>query len=187
MVPLFFPLAGASTERYLRDFFGAVRLFTRRHDGQLDTVLKISSSAFLAAETVPQALGLIETEMKSLPSYLLQGADWQLSIPPTGAQGFAIDLITSGDGIRCSFGELEESFDSLETAMLWIGRGLGRNYQLRIVKAGGKPREWYLEPVDGGSTLDVLARGNGGMFSRSRQLVTTVIHRNSFVPVTIVR
>ena len=184
MVARVLPLAEANSEDFIQEEFGAVRLFERRQDGQLQTALKIPTRAFRAAKTVAQALQLIQSEMQKLPATVVEGSDWQLSIPRGGGDGFGIDLTNSGDGIRCAFGELEEEFASLETAMMWVGRALGSDYQLRIVLAGGKPVEWYLEPVAGErSPRDVLAMGTATLLGRLNLTQTTVIQRNSFAPV----
>jgi hypothetical protein len=165
------------------DAFGAVRLVAPNDREEWQCPIRIDIDAFLTAESGAAAVALIDTELHRLPRHLLQHGSWQLSIPPVGRAGFAIDVIKHrGRQISCLFGEFEHEFDEIEKALAWAGRSLGADYQLRTICIGAKAREFYLEPVDPADARPILAGGRGLEWlslSRSRQ---TIIRRNAFPP-----
>ncbi len=82
----------------------------------------------------------------SLPA----GSDWMLRIPPIGIDGFDVILRSClpRASIRVNFGGLEELLETLDAALVWVGRALSASYQLRTTSFGGCARMWRLERID---------------------------------------
>ncbi len=74
----------------------------------------------------------------SLPA----GSDWMLRIPPIGIDGFDVILRSClpRASIRVNFGGLEELLETLDAALVWVGRALSASYQLRTTSFGGCAR-----------------------------------------------
>ena len=166
-------------QHLVQEAFGAVRLLAASSSGSWRSLMTISSQEFRAAATAADAVALLEREMARLSVSRLEEGDWLLSIPPVGRDGFAIDLSKSGGRLKCLFGDFEEDFESVSQAMIWISRALSEAYQLRTVYRGGKPREWYLEPVSCASSKAALAAGHPKLLSFWRP-ATKTIRRNTF-------
>jgi hypothetical protein len=161
------------------DAFGNVRLFSATPDNGWRTVRKIPLSTFVETRTAERARALLEFTIRSFYTESGTGTDWLLSIPPLGAEGFAVDLSKNGELYRILFGELEEEFDTLSDALNWVGRALSESYQLRVTLVGGRRREWRLEPVAANEENLTLATGSFVPF-RSLRSVTSLVYRNSF-------
>ena len=168
-------------DRQLSDVFGAVRFFRLGKDGTQSTIWKVSASEFRATNTVDAAIQLILTGIKPFTDGDPQAFNWVLSIPSMVEGGFAVDLIKNGDSIRGQFGGLEENFETLDQAMIWVGRALSSDYHLKVTFIGGKPREWRLEPATANAnSFNALATGEAYLFS-SLKSTSTVMLRNGFM------
>ena len=98
-------------------------------------------SDFLEVKSTRDAAKLIDQKLSEVPPGVLAEGEWILSIPPLGENGFSIDLSKSCSKILCLFGELEQKFDRVLQAMVWIERALSDAYQLWITSSGGRPTE----------------------------------------------
>jgi hypothetical protein len=162
--------------------FDAVRLFRRvTPDKGWEVVRKIPLKTFQDARTAQAARELLEGGIQAFVRETTNTADWFLSIPPSGPNGFAIDLNKNdGEPYRVLFGELELEFDTLGDALTWIGRALSDAYQLRITMAGRRSREWRLEPVTPDASKPTLARGDVFLFRGLRSRIEIVVRQNTF-------
>ena len=162
------------------DAFEAVHLFRRAPDKSWQVVRKIPLQTFQDAGTAERARELLEGGIQAFIRETTNTADWFLSIPPIGPNGFAIDLSKNdGEPFRVLFGELEEEFSTLSDALTWISRALSDAYQLRTTVIGKRSREWHLEPVVPDTGKPTLARGDVYLF-RGLRSPTIVIRRNAF-------
>ena len=133
-------------------------------------------------ERVPTAaLGLlssIEADFVSATRTSSASSDWAMmaSIPAMSPNGFDIDVRIDSVGICASFGGLNQEFDQIASAMVWVRRALSRQYQLRIVCLGGLAREWRLEPISSShQNSEWLASGHPIRLRRWRR--TSLIYR----------
>lgn len=161
--------------------FGKVRFLAATDACGWRSLITIPNEEFQSAANATAAVRLIEREMARVPRGVLQGANWLLSVPAVGPDGFEIYLSRENGVIRAFFGELEDEFHSLEQAMAWVARALSSDYQLRVVSVGGKPREWFLERVDKRDDGLSLGRGSPILFRRFRSL-SVRIRSNLFAP-----
>lgn len=161
----------------MTDALGDVRLLTSRPDRSWHAAMKIECETLATARSAEEVVAMIGREMQRLPAEVLDRADWILTIPSIGPSGFSIELSKRSSRVRALFGELEEEFESLAGAMVWVARALSDQYQLRTTLVGGYPMEWCLEPIERKEPQEVLAMGHVLWF-RSLWPVTTVIRRN---------
>jgi hypothetical protein len=163
----------------VQDAFSTIRLFKTNSTDGWQAVRRIPLSTLFSAATPELAKALLETHILSFLQHVGDTTDWLLSIPPLGSNGFAIDLSKSGAQYRVTFGQLEEQFPTLADALTWVARGMSDSYQLRVIRIGGRPREWALEPTAQGSNGPSLAAGDVVLF-RALRSVETVVFSNTF-------
>lgn len=152
--------AGSCLGVALSNAFDTIRLFERSATHDWRTVLRLPK-ARLDGKTAAQAVAIVNAEIDQLPFDLDRTVNWLLSIPAVGRNGFAIDISkTAADGVIGLFGGLEETFETLPEALIWVERALSDEYCLQIKSRGGQAREWRLAPVDPMVPGDVLASGH---------------------------
>ena len=155
--------------------FDTVRISENWPHGSWTPLWQTPSSSLVALKTARAAAQLVQSRLQQFKLSQASATDWSLHIPASCADGFDIDLLKTGAVLRASFGGLEEDFPSVELAMVWVGRGLCRNYRLRMRLIGGLPREWYLEPkTSTGNPADVMACGEVGLLASFRKAMTIV-------------
>ena len=179
--PALFTVKTLPPPSFMREAFGAVRFFTCKPGKSYQTIMKITPDRFLAADCAKRATELIESEIEKIGAASRENTDWILAIPPSGPNGFAIDISNRNGSISGLFGGLEAEFETLGQAMLWVRRALSRNFQLRITEVGNVQKAWHLEPVEGRNPDQTLALGYVSLLDARRER-TTVIRRNSFAP-----
>lgn len=170
---------GTPAER-VREAFGAVRLLASLPDRGWQAVMRIEREALVTARSADEVVAMIGREIERVPAAVLDSADWILTIPATGPGGFPIELSRHGARVRALFGELEEEFETLSGAMVWVARALSDQYRLRITLVAGRAREWSLEPITRREPREALSAGHVIWFRWLRP-VTTVIRRNTFL------
>jgi hypothetical protein len=161
--------------------FGAVRIAQLRADGRWQNLWKVPSSTLLAMGTAGQAAGVLHVKLRQLGLLDVPAAEWLLSIPSLGQDGFPIDVMRRPDGLRVWFGGLEQDFETLEDALFWVGRALSGDYRLAIVSVGSQVSEWRLEPVTGStSAADMLAFGHPSLLRMFK--TTSTVHQCNALP-----
>lgn len=138
-----------STGSSARDAFDVARIFKRRGRAW-DTAARFPLTTLLKCGNASDASRVIGRELNRVAAKAVIDEDWLLSIPPTCSEGFAIDVCRSDGGIRGFFGELEQEFDTVDDALIWVGRALSSDYRLRTVLRGQRPMERHLEPAQEG-------------------------------------
>ncbi len=165
--------------------FSAVRLMVGRADLEgaktWETVLKIPGQRLMNCQSADEAMALVRNGLADLEAKGVLEGEWILSIPPSDKNGFPIDLLRNAEPtrVRCLFGILEQEFETIEHALVWVRLALSNSYQLRITSVGDQPRRWRLEPVDASSGSAALEMGHGlPFFWRGR--TQSEIRRNFF-------
>lgn len=178
MASLFPVVPKSDFTNLVNDAFSDVRLFSVTSDNGWRTVRKIPMSTLSETRTGERARALLEFHILNFCREFGASTDWLLSIPPIGAEGFAIDLSKNGALYRILLGELEDEFKTLSDALDRVSRALSDSYQLRITLIGGRRREWRLEPVAANEESPALVTGSFVLF-RSFRSVTSLVYRNS--------
>ncbi len=173
------PVQTQEFSKRVNDAFNSIRFFKISDQDGWTAVHNVSLAAFLSAPSAAEARRLLEVNILQFLQEVGDQADWLLSIPPLGKQGFAIDLSQNNGRFRVMFGELEEDCETLSEALAWISRALSDSYQMRITLVGGRAREWTLEPTSPASNEPSLASGDVILF-RSMRDTKHVVLRNSF-------
>ena len=141
--------------------------------GELRVVEHFSLASFAGCANGADAADVLKLKLLgSLPA----AGDWMICIPAISSSGFSVSLRSClpRASIRVNFGGLEEVLDTLEAALVWVGRALSVTYQLRTTSFGGCVRMWRLEPVDASAGVDVLEAGRGLPFRAFRHVAVSV-------------
>jgi hypothetical protein len=155
-------IASASTERW-----DAIIRVMIREDRDWQAVSSIWRADLVRApgdvfDALEQQIVVLQSDARSKYEVILS------ALSPT-TSGFDIHMLFEGGHVRAAFGGLVHEFSTVQTAMVWLRRGLSESYHLRTTFVGNAPCEWSLEPVSGSSTSEnSLASGHCRLFAALR-------------------
>ena len=102
----------------------------------------------------------------------------EITIPASRTQGFDVVISKGATGVRVCFGGLEQDFDTVRDAAVWVDRALTGDYQLCVVFCGKRPFRWTLERRWTPDSAPRLAFGYP-LLAASFRKTSTVVRYNS--------